>query len=304
MARSIQSISTSIYSWLVSNAATVGLTVVPANWSKTDYKKLTLDTVAIAHSVQEQLYDSFKEDMDAVAKVLAPQTAAWIQNQMLKTFQYDAVANPIVQLDTSTFVPYYSTLNTAWNIIKYCSVVPGIFGTTTVKVSGEVSSGAPSVISGTPLLASQSFMNLIGVPGITYNVVSKAADRLFLQLDVYYNGIYSGVIETNVINAINNFLLDLSTKEYGGVFLLSNLEKAILNVTGVIDVVLINVQARADSTTVGTGTNLILNKTEIQRNWTMDAGCIIPEDTSGANWKLTDFRVGASGDKNLKLISQ
>jgi hypothetical protein len=303
MARSSNLIYQSLERSLVNMAASVGLTINPSNWSKTDYKRLIMSVNSDGQSVQEQLYDSFRGDIETIASALSPQTPAWIQDKMINLFEYDAIAVPIVQLDTVNLVPYYINPNSKFRIVKYCSVVPGILGTTTVKIAAD-SSGAPSQIISPALDAAQTFVNTITFNGLIYNVVSLAADRLFLQLDVFYNGLYSAVIETNVINAIKAYLLEKSTKNFNGKILLSDLIVKLKAVIGVNDVVIVNSQARANTTTVGTGTNLILNKLELLSYWQTVSGYMIPEDTAGANWRLTDYRVGSSGLKNLNLIPQ
>lgn len=307
MARSSEVIAGFLRDALVAAAATIGIVINPNNWSVTDYKRLFIEIFASSQNIQEQLYDSFVEDVEAIALVAPPQNAPWIQDKMLNLFEYNAITVPIVQFDTTTFAPYYPNPNTNNRIIKYCSVKATSFGVTLIKVASQTSS-LPSQISATPLSAIQTFANLIGVPGIIYNVVSEAADRLFLQLDVYYNGLYSAVIEANVIAAINAYLAYVSTVQFDGEITLTDLEGRIRAVAGVNDVVLYNVQARANGTTVGTGTNLILNNLELQRNWSTVAGYIIPEDAiSGTlvwGWKLTEFRFGFPTIKNLNLIVQ
>ena len=42
-----------------------------------------------------------------------------------------------------------------------------------------------------------------------------------------------------------------------------------------------NVQARADTTAYGSGTNLVVSNTVVQRSWDTFAGYIIPETDTG-----------------------
>lgn len=295
MARQVNTILAAMQTALVSAASLVGLTIVPTNWSKTDYKSLILYIQAAAQAVQEQLYDSFTTDVENIALVLPPQSSPWFQNQMINVFEYDATAVPVVQLDeTTSFVPIYPNPNPTFNIIKYCSVIPGIFGSVGIKIAGA----GPSQITGTALAAAQQFINTAGSPGIRYSVTSGISDKLYMQLDVYYNALFAAVIQTNVISAINLYLQSIP---FNGVVTVSKLQEAILSVDGVLDCVLINAQARANSTTVLMGTNLVINSLEVSRNWQTQAGYIIPESTTG--YTLTDFRVGSSGPLNLNLIS-
>lgn len=305
MARTSEAIFIALKDAMVVAAAAVGITIDPSKWKRTDYKRLILYIFADSQAIQEQLYDSLVEDVEAIAESAPPQTRAWFQDKMLNLFEYNAVTVPIVQFSTTNFSPFYPNPNSNNRIVKYCSVTPTNFGVTLIKIAGQ-SSGLPSQISATPLSAAQTFVNTLGVPGLIYTVTSEAADRLFLQLTVYYNGLYSAVIETNVIAAINAYLAYVSTTNFDGIITLTDLEVWIKAVTGVNDVVLENVQARANATAVGTGTNLILNKLEVNRFWDTVAGYIIPEDsTSGSTkWRLTDFRDGVSGLKNLNLIAQ
>lgn len=294
MARTINDIAQDLYTKLVDRAAEVGVIIDPSIWSDTDIRKLTADITAVAHSTQEQIYDSSLQDLESVADKLPIQIRGWFYDQMINVFEYDSAAVPIVQLSPD-FVPYYPNPNPNFRIVKYCSVVPGYFGTVVIKIAGT----GPSQISGTALDAAQSFVNIIGIPGIDYNVESKISDKLFLQIDVYYNGLYSAVIQSTVISAINSYLKGIS---FDGVVTLLDLSIAIKNVTGVNDVVFFNVIARDDASLFGSGSNLVTNYAHTQKDFQTIAGYIIPETTVGKT--LTDFRSGSSGPLNLNLIPQ
>ena len=301
MARSVTTIYNTAVAQYVANAQAAGITTVnPAGWSMYNYQRLIFWTMAFCQSILEQIMDAFTADVQSLQNVLPPQTPAWFQNQLLNVFEYDTIAVPIVQMnETTNFVPYYPNANPNFNIVKYCSVTPGPFlGTTIIKVAGA----GPSQISGPAFSAIESFVDTIGVPGLTYSVESLLPDRLFLQLDVYYVGLYSVVIQANVIAAIQAYLGGIP---FNGYVTLSDLELAIKGVAGVTDIVFVKVQARAQATIVGSGTNLVLAKTVVQRNWSTVAGYIIPEDTSGAYWQLTDPRSATTGAPlNLNLIPQ
>lgn len=294
MARTINQIYDSLIAGFQSAASAVGITINPNNWSRLDYKRLFLNVTAEAHAIQEQLHDSLVDDVEAIALTLPPQTPAWFQHMMLDVFEYDLIAVPIVQLSPN-LVPYYPVPNPNFRIIKYCSVVPGVFGTTVIKIAGN----GPSQITSPALDAAQAFVNIVGVPGIQYSVESKISDKLFIQVDVYYSGLYSAVIGANVTAAINNYLQSIP---FNGIVKTTDLLIAMKSVTGVIDVVFYNLQARDDSSTFGTGTDLILNYTTIHKDFQTVAGYIIPETTIGKT--LTDYRDLSLTSRNLNLIPQ
>lgn len=296
MSRSIQTIYSSLVNNYVTTAASVGINLnlaqfgTAAQWtaaanppfaSMYNLQGLIMWTIATIIGVGEQLWDAFTADINASVKVASPQTFAWFQYQMFK-FQFDATSPQVIQFNTTNFAPYYPTVNANLQIIKYCSVVPGIFGTTLIKVAAQVG-GIPADLEDTftgSLAAAQSYVNLLGVPGIQYNVVTGKSDKLYIQATIYYQGGYSSVIpgaSGTAITAIQNYL---ATIPFNGVVLLSNLEAAIKAVPGINDVVFNNVQARPHATAYGAGTNLVVINTVVARNYSTFSGFIVAETTS------------------------
>lgn len=307
MARRVTTIFNTAITQYVSNAAAAGIVIDPTKWSKYNYQKLIFWTMAFCQSLLEQIMDSFKVDVEATVSVLAPPTPAWLQDQLLNVFEYDPIAVPIAQLDVTTnFIPYYPNPNPAFRVVKYAAVQRGALGTTKILIAGSDGIN-PVPLDTATVAAALTFTETIGVSGIYYSTLSLDADRLFMQLDVYFNGLYSAVMQTNVIAAINDYMqtqTDPSQNRipFSGALVLSDLEKAIKAVPGVIDCVFINVQARAFATTFGLGTNLVLNSTLTQRNYPTQAGYIQLEDTP--DFTLYDLRAGSSTIYNLNLIPQ
>lgn len=302
MAREISVIYKSLENAFVAQAASLGITINPSNWSVFDYKKMFLDLFATSQGIQEQLYDANVQDVENLLKILSPQTPEYIRDKLINVFEYNASTVPIAQLDTKTFIPFYPNPNPSQRIIKYCAAVSGKNATSLIKIAGQ-SSGAPVAITGSALSAAQTFVNNFLFPGLEYIVTSSNSDKLFMQLDVEFDGRYSSVIQASVIKAIEDFLLDISTNKFNGKFILSDLFYAIKNVTGVLDVYFLNVKPRSDSATVGTGADIVKDGDWNNIDYEMVSGYMIPENTAGANWRLDDYRSGASGAKNLNLIS-
>jgi hypothetical protein len=288
MARSVNTIQAAIIADLVTRAAAVGVTITPSEWSAYDFRQLITFVVAVAIATLEQLFDLFTTDINDLVAVAAPQTGAWFQNQMLNVFQANATTPQVVQLNTTTFAPYYPTVVDAYKVIKYCAVVPGNFGTTLIKVAGQVS-GLPidldtATFAGC-LDTAQSFVNTIGFRGITYTVSSGNSDLLYLACTIYYKGQYAAVIQSTVVASIQAYL---SAIPFNGAVTLSDLEVAIKAVAGVNDVVFTNVSARADATSFGDSTKLVIGVDGssptgnlILRKWDTVAGYIQGETISG-----------------------
>lgn len=287
MARSINTIQNAIIASLVSAAAAAGETITPSEWSAYDYRQLITYATAVVMSTLEQLWDAFTTLIEGKISAASPQTGAWFQAQMLK-FQYDATTPQIIQLDETngTFAPYYPTVNSAFQIIKYCSVVNGAFGSTSIKVAAQ-SSGLPVALSSPQLDAAQQYATELSVPGILLTVSSGNSDKIYIAATIYYNGLYASVIEANTISAIKAYLQTKSADNpngipFNGLFTLSDLEVAIKSVAGVKDLVFSNVRGRADGTVYPAGTSLVSSNTVIARQYSLASGYCETETTSGA----------------------
>ena len=291
MARTIAQIQNQLTTAWVAAMAAVGITIDPVHWSRRNLQQLMLNVMASGTAIFEQLYDSYTASVEAAIAVASPQTGAWFQAQML-AFQFNVAVPQLLQFNTATFAPYYPSVVSAYQVIKFCSVVPGTFGTTIIKVATADTNGLPADLetggaTAYPgaLAAAQSYVNLLAVGGITCSVSSGSSDKLYIAATVYYQGGYSAVIQAAVISAVQAALTGIP---FNGVVLLSNIEAAIKAVAGVNDVVLTNVQARAAGTPYGSGTSLVTgidgaspSGNTIQRSWATVAGYIQAETATG-----------------------
>ena len=230
---------------------------------------------ATSEATEEQLYDQFVTEVETLVANGAPATANWIQSQAFN-FQYSSSTPQIPQLSTTTFAPYWPVVNPSLRIITNCSVTTNVLGGVNVLVAtGEPT---PAPLTAPQLNAFQAFLNYVGTAGIVYNAVSLYPDLISTAATVYYNGSYSAVIQANLLAAYTSLLASIP---FSGVLKMSQIETALLNVTGVNDVVLNNVSARPASIAFGSGSNLIVGNQELSRLWTTIAGYIIDETTSG-----------------------
>lgn len=245
--------------------------------------RLWLYVVAVSIAVLEQLQDLYVAQVEAIVARSAAASKLWIQNKMFE-FQYSATDPQVVQLiDT---IPQYPNVDSDLRIITACAVTSPFPNSVKIKVA----TGSPYVaLSGGEISAAQDYINTIGSAGINYVVESNNPDRLFIEGEIFYRGQYSAVIQTNVITALNAYFQQLSIINFNGALKISDLEGIIRNVVGVNDLVLVNVSGRADSVSFGSGTNLIVNRTLVNREYNSVAGYLIQEDTSGETFadKLT-----------------
>ncbi len=268
MARTIAQIQQQILDSVAADTTLSSLTSV----SKRAIYRLWAYITAVSISILEQLMDVFSAEIETTVSKAAPATGQWLQEQIFK-FQYSPDVAQVAQL--INLAPSYPVVDESLQIITRCSVNTDLANNVIVKVA---KSEPPEALTPTELTALQSYVNVIGAAGITYAVRSLSSDKLYIQAQIFYNGQYSDVISANVIQSINNYLSQLP---FNGQMRVSDLEQAIRAVAGVTDVLMQNVQARADTVAFGSGTYLVLNNQVISRLWPTVAGYMVSETTSG-----------------------
>ena len=192
-----------------------------------------------------------------------PGTAAWIQAQVL-AFQD---GNTIQINPNFTFVypaPASPTPITA------AAVVVSPSGGINIKVAqGAV--GSQTALSGGQLTELTAYLNAILPAGMNPNIISVAADTLQVNAVVYYNGQFNLVIQANVIAALNAYMASLP---FNGLVRISDIEKVILGVQGVTDVVFTQITCTPVAAG-GAAVNLIAGSTTIVRSYQTYAGYLV-----------------------------
>jgi hypothetical protein len=270
MARSIATIQKQITDAV---AADPVLSTKLTSTSKRAIWRLWTFITAVAVNLLEQAIDVMTAIIEGLVAIAAPGTPTWIQAQVFN-FQYSATTPQVAQL--INFAVVYPIVDPTLRIITRCSVTTDVNNIVTIKVA---KGDPPQALSGPELAALQSYINVAAVAGVSYNCVSLDADRLYVQADIYYVGLYSSVIQADVIAAINAYISGIP---FNGRIKVSDLELAMKAVAGVEDVVFHNVVARAAATPYGSGTALVTGNTLASRYWPTLAGYAISEDTVGA----------------------
>lgn len=222
----------------------------------------------------EQIIDVFKAENEIKISQAIPGTRTWLTKKVFE-FQYSATNPQIIQL--VNLAPVYPVIDESLRLITRCSVVSTISNVVIIKVAKNE---PPEKLTTTELNSLQAYVDIIGVDGINYVCKSTAADEIYIDAEVYYDGQYSTVIAGTVNNAIETFLANLP---FNGELKLSDLEFSIRNVIGVNDVLLKNVKVRADATAFADGTFLVQNNTVISRLFPTISGYVILESSVSNN---------------------
>jgi hypothetical protein len=229
--------------------------------------------IAVAIAVHEQLLDLYTASLETLLAQLPAATKQWVQKKMFE-FQYSTTDPQVIQLiDT---IPQYPVINETLQIITGCSVNSTFPNVVDIKVA----KGDPYVaLTLAEKTAAQDYINTIGIAGVQYNVISLNADTLFVTADIYYQGQYTAVIQDNVFNSVNNYLVNLSKTNFDGILKVSDLETAFRTATGVTDVFLRIVAAQPSG---GLSVPLVFNfpgltyQYTYTREYTTAAGYIVP----------------------------
>ena len=273
MARSVAEINTIIVNNLVTQFASAGITINPVTWSTRNLLRLICYTVAIAQATLEQLWDVAIARMTAIQQKSIAGSYAWLQEKVF-IFQYSPTVPQLLVMYQGA--PIYSNTDETLRIIKACAIT----STITNQVNVKVATGTPlAALDASQKSALTTYLGNIGIAGITYNVISKASDKLYIEGTIYYQGSYSAIIQTNVIDGITDYLTNLSKTRFGGDILMSDLEVYVRGIDGVTDVVFERVSVRTDTQSIFGGIDLILAGDLINRKYVIDAGYMIPETT-------------------------
>lgn len=259
--------------------------------SQTSKWNLFLYVVAVCIAVFEQILDIRNATVESLVAASKPSSPAYIKHQVLNVFQYSATVPQTLIL--SDFAPTYSIIDSALRIVTRCAVTTVMPGFIDIKVAKGTTT--PTALSGGELSALSTFLDAIIPPGVTYNIISTTADRIYVEADVTYTGTFSPTIEASVKTALNDFYASLSTDiNFNGVVLVSDIESIIKNVDGVKDVVVKKVYARESSAAFGDSTKVMDLSLGVNiASYQLYAGYGIEEDTAG--YTLNDSLTFISG---------
>jgi hypothetical protein len=239
-------------------------------------------TCAIAINLLEQIFDTFKIDVDKIRKDSIAGTSNWWVYKM-QQFQF-APNNPDEGVLTigEDLIPKYLVENGAKKIIKFVSLKASTKQQVNIKVAKDNGNGEPAQLTNDELKAAQYYVQTIQPVGLFINTISFPADKLSGTIDVYYNGLYvETVVKNNIQLAIKEYLQNLT---FDGTIYLTSLVDAIQKVTGVENVVVVSIFGGGDGDTPQE-----FLTPETQQRYTTKAGyCIVDNTGLILNLKLNN----------------
>lgn len=203
---------------------------------------------AVSVSLMEQILDLFKVEIETKLLNHVAGTKNWIKNNIL-LFQYSTTDPQVVEI-SDEYIITYPVVNTNLQIVKQVAIEVLDNNVVQIKVAKNT---PPEPLDSFEKSALTSFLNEIMPAGIQTRLYSDVSDKIFIEGSIFFNGMYSAMIQTNVQTAINNYLENLP---FGGKFVVQELEAAILAVAGVNDINITRIQARRDNQTFSYGYNI------------------------------------------------
>lgn len=226
--------------------------------------------VASCIAIFEQLQDIFKTELETIASTAAPSTPQWTRNKVLKYQKGD-----VAQLNTTTYVIEYPTINTANQILTRCAVITAPNRTVLIKVA---KGNPPTPVSVGELAELQSYVETFDPAGIAFTLINDNSDKMEVAATIYYNGQYSAVISTNVVAALNSYMANLP---FNGVISTQAVVDAMQAVEGVISVSLTRILVRKHSVAYGAGVTLYNLSTGVDAvQYQTIAGYVVEETTA------------------------
>tara|TARA_R110000796_G_scaffold55294_4_gene128862 strand:- start:699 stop:1562 length:864 start_codon:yes stop_codon:yes gene_type:complete len=226
MARTIAVIQQEIIDAIQADATLSGLT----STSAVAIWRLVTRVIAAGLETEEQLNDVFRLELEQIAREAVPGTDDWLQRRVLE-FQYDALSPQITQVVDGRVT--YPVIDATLRVVTRAAIKTQSNNRTLVKVAKGTTTLAP--LTSDELIALSGYLSRVGFAGIPIDVSSQQADRVRINnCIVYYLRQYNPVtVKAAVIEAVETYLKNISTTNFNGVVVRSEIIDAMQAVDGV-----------------------------------------------------------------------
>ncbi len=273
MARSIATIKEQIRQEKNNHPSISGFLFFEEGGSRTGIANLWAYITAVVMAIQEQLLDLKITDIESKIAKAGAGTLPWLRDRILE-FQTG------YNVTYSNGVVSYATIDTDKQILTRCSLKQAGNRIVTAKVA---KSDPPEALSSTEKSELEYYIKQIGFAGTDILVVSETSDKMYLECNVYYDGQFASSIQGDVEDALNTFLENLSSAEnFGGILKYTDVVDAIQAVSGVKDVLVNELSARANATAFADRSIVYKLSTGVNnRQYEATSGYLVEETTSG-----------------------
>lgn len=214
-------------------------------FSSVSLESILFFIVASAIYILESLFDQFRNDVDAKIATAVLASIPWYHKVCLEYQHGDSLV-----YDDATGQFHYQTVDTSKQVIKFAACRDK-GGGVLVLVSGEDAQGLPAALSKDILTPFKSYLNSRKPAGVIIEVYSYDPDEIRIYMQVQYDPMImnedgSLISDRSVFPVEDSVDTYLRNIVYGGVFNKTKLVDAVQSATGVADVLLGNVETKAD----------------------------------------------------------
>lgn len=264
MARTISEIYDSIQTARAADPALAALN----SGSATALHRLFAYVVAAAFWAHEVIFDRFRAEVDAIVARAPIGTPLWFCDRV-KEWQ---PGEPLTLVDGR---PGYAVVDTDARLITQASAREDATARLVLKVAkGNASLGTLEPLTDEEQREAFAYVDRIRPAGIRLSLASRAADRLRLAGQVYFDPLLDPLALAPLVRAA--VTAALRALPFDGELLVSRLVDAIQAVPGVRDVVLSASVRLGDDSPIA-----------IARSWNSPAGYLVEEDDADQDWLST-----------------
>ena len=212
--------------------------------STVDEGSLLFYCVAYNEWLLEQNILNLYNQLEVLSQRTGYGSSQWLVDEALK-FQ----TNSILQIDPLTYALSYPTIDTSLQIIGFASATEEDTGIL-MKIRGK----NQEVISPEQFSEFVAYINKIKILGQRISIINDKADLMQITATITYNAqLDKATVVSYVESTINNYIQNLT---FNSIFYTSQLTNQVMNITGVIDFKIQNIQAKIDGGTYANVSNI------------------------------------------------
>lgn len=241
--------------------------------------------VAVCIWLREQFFAKAVAEAEEFKNNSDVGTPRWLRRKSLE-FQYSTAVPQSVVFNPEDFSIAYPTIDESLRLVTVASVITTNSGPTVLCAKGSYPFQ--------PLLEAETnslkeYIKQIQFAHKAVNVITLAADKLYLAGEYFYDAAYASVIDAAITAALQAYLGDLSSgSNFGGFVNLQKINDVLQSVPGVLDVALTEVSLRADGSPFANRTKIYsLAENTNLRQVKSTAGHVVLETTSGSTLDAT-----------------
>ena len=186
--------------------------------------RLLLYIVAVTANTIEKLFETHKEEVEAMIKELVPGRAEWYAHKATEFLKDEVLPDGEDEYDTTGLTDEEIAQK---KIVKYAvAIEDSATANLTIKIAGE-NDGELSPIDSASETQVRAYLEAVKYAGVKINLINRSADNFSCTLNIWYDPLLQpSDIENACIAAVENYLRNLPFNgEYSNMALVDKLQQ-------------------------------------------------------------------------------